>query len=767
MKANLIQLYVKSLPVNLAIAFGATALYAEQPIKNNEAIVHLKNSGHYNSLGEAIELARYSIHTAEENSQKAWAQNQQHALKATFDVEGLHLNVQDENQELYQSNWRLESAGGSKVAAGELRYHGQRAEIVRPNLTEWFVNRPTGLEHGFTLSHRPEGAGSQLQLVVTIEGDLKIAISEDGQRAELQDKKSGAKVLDYDKLRVWDVTGTEFPARMAALSNGTQFQLNVNDADARYPLTIDPTFTQEAFLKASNAEENDGFGCAVAVYGNTVVIGAPNESSLLDADDNNQRSAGAAYVFVRNGTTWSQQAFLKADSPELEDEFGGAVAISEDSIVIGARLRDGIAEGDADRLRNTGAAYVFVRNETTWSQQAILMADNADESDIFGNAVAISGDIIVIGAEDEDGNATGGGENNDANESGAAYVFVREGTTWSQEAILKANNAGRFDQFGTSVGISGETIVVGAQEEESSATGDGSDNDALDSGAAYVFVRDGSTWSQQAFLKADNADSGDEFGTTVAISGDIIAVGAPREDSGGMNDSGDNSVGNSGAIYIFVRSGTNWNQEAYIKANVVENGDALGQVLAISGETVVAGSDDEDSMPGSGQSNNDLSSSGAVYVFQRDETAWNQVGFLKASNAEGSDRFGASVAVSENFIVVGADDEDSALGDATDNSERNSGAVYVFQVETSDASDIEITNIVVNSSLNIATLTWRSNPGVTYNVDYSLDLMTWEEDLVTGVVHDLNGGGLTSQGISLDGISPEGVQRIFLRVVEE
>ena len=769
MEANL-QFCMKSISANIAITLlGAAALFAEQgkqrSLASNEAVVYLKNSGEYESLDEAIQLARYGIRAVEDNPQKAWAQNQQHSLKAIFDSKGLHLHALDENQKLYQSNWRLESAGGSKITAGELRCNGQRAEIVRPNLTEWFINRPTGLEHGFTLTHRPEEAGAQLQLIVAVEGDLKIVVSEDGQQAQLQDKTSGAKVLDYDKLRAWDAAGTELPARMASLNNGTQFQLKVDDADAHYPLTIDPTFTQQAFLKASNAEEDDGFGCSVAVSGNTAVIGAPDEDSLLDATDNNQRNAGAAYVFERNGTTWIQQAILKADAPEIDDEFGEAVAISEDTIVIGVRLRDG-AENDAgDRPRDQGAAYVFVRNEDTWNQQTILMASNAQEADEFGNAVAIFGNTIVVGAQFEDSSASG--NDDEENQSGAAYVFVREGTTWSQQAMLKADNTERFDLFGFSVGIDRETIVVGARDESSNATGGNDDNSAFDSGAAYVFVRNGTIWNQQAFLKADNAETNDEFGTSVAISGDIIAVGAPREDSSG-SDGSDNSIGNSGAIYIFERSGTIWSQEAFIKANIVENGDGLGQALAISGETIVAGSDDEDSNPAGGESDNNLTSSGAAYVFQRSGTTWSQVDFLKASNAGMSDRFGTAVAISGDLIVVGADEEDSALlGDDDDDSENGSGAAYIFQAETSSASNLEITNIEVNNTLNTVTLTWRSNPGITYDVDYSLDLTIWEEDLVSGIAHDANGGGLTSQEISLDGISPEGVQRLFLRVIEE
>jgi hypothetical protein len=279
-----------------------------------------------------------------------------------------------------------------------------------------------------------------------------------------------------------------------------------------------------------------------------------------------------------NGT-WSQQAYLKAPNAEASDEFGYSVSISGDTIVVGAWWEDsnqttitnGPGASSNNSASNSGAAYVFVRSGTNWSQQAYLKAPNAEANDWFGFSVSISGDTIVVGANQEDSNqttitnGTTASSDNSASESGAAYVFVRSGTTWSQQAYLKAPNAEAGDWFGWSVSISGDTIVVGANLEDSNqttitnGTTASSNNSASNSGAAYVFVRSGATWSHQAYLKAPNAEAGDLFGFSVSISGDTIVVGALWEDSNqttitnGTTASSDNSASESGAVYVFVR----------------------------------------------------------------------------------------------------------------------------------------------------------------------------------------------------------------------
>src|SRR5260221_6190414 len=234
----------------------------------------------------------------------------------------------------------------------------------------------------------------------------------------------------------------------------------------------------------------------------------------------------------------------------------------------------------------------------TPSQQAYLKASNTDRGDSLGGSVAVSGNTMVVGAPSECSNATGvnGNQNdNSAGSSGAAYVFVRSASGWSQEAYLKASNTGANDQFGTTVALSDDTVVVGAPGESSQATGvngNQSDNDAPYSGAAYVFVRSGTNWTQQGYLKASNTELLDLFGISVTVSGDTIVVGANRESSratGVNGDESDNSAQYAGPAYVFVRSGTNWSQQAYLKASNTGGGGFFGGSVAVSKGTVVAG----------------------------------------------------------------------------------------------------------------------------------------------------------------------------------
>jgi hypothetical protein len=270
-----------------------------------------------------------------------------------------------------------------------------------------------------------------------------------------------------------------------------------------------------------------------------VVVGAFGEGSAAtgvngDQSDNSATFAGAAYVFVRTGTAWSQQAYLKASNTNFGDQFGASVAISGDTIVVGANLEDSAATGvNGNQADNSaggaGAAYVFVRSGAVWSQQAYLKASNTNGGDLFGSSVDISGDTIVVGATDEDSGATGV-NGNQADESatfaGAAYVFVRTGTTWTQQAYLKASNTDASDGFGTSVAISGDTVVVAAPYEDSSATGingNQTDNSRSSAGATYVFTGLG----PRATLTVVKAGSGSG---TVASAPGVINCGATCAD---------------------------------------------------------------------------------------------------------------------------------------------------------------------------------------------------------------------------------------------
>jgi FG-GAP repeat len=596
---------------------------------------------------------------------------------------------------------------------------------------EWFVNDARGLEHGFTLKERPAKAlnsqPSTLNFLLSIRGTLRPQVSADAHGVAFQDA-SGATVLNYSGLKVWDADGRPLPSRFelavpqlstaggnietdesafplcSILNSQPCLRLLVEERGARYPLTIDP-IAQQACLKASNTGEYDFFGSSVAVSGDTVVVGAYGEDSNASGVNGNQANnsastSGAAYVFARSGTTWTQQAYLKASNTGAGDQFGVSVAVSGDTVVVGADLEDSNATGvngnQADNSASwAGAAYVFVRSGTTWTQQAYLKASNTWGDDWFGTSVGVSGDTVVVGAYGEDSNATGVNGNkadDSAGRAGAAYVFTRSGTSWTQQAYLKASNTEADDRFGLSVAVSDDTVVIGTPGEDSNATGvngNQADNLAGTSGAAYVFTRSGTSWTQQAYLKASNAEESDLFGTSVAVSGDTVVVGAYGEDSiatgVNANQTTDDSARASGAAYVFTRSGTTWTQQAYLKASNTGESDSFGWSVAVSDDTVVVGAYGEDSNAtgiNGNQADNSAGASGAAYVFTRSGTNWTQRAYLKASNTGGSDSFGWSVTASGETVVVGAYGEDSNAtgvnGNKSNDSAGDAGATYIF-----------------------------------------------------------------------------------------
>lgn len=405
----------------------------------------------------------------------------------------------------------------------------------------------------------------------------------------------------------------------------------------------------------------------------------------------------------------AQQAYLKTTNQGAGDELGYSIALDGDTLVVGARNEDGSGTGvnpaHNNLGSNAGAAYVFVRSGTTWTQQAYLKASNTGANDWFGYSVALAGNTLAVGAPFEDGSATGvnGADDDGTLAAGAVYVFTRSGTIWSQQAYIKASNTGADDQFGRSVALSGETLVVGAPEEDGSGIGVNptSNNLTPNSGAVYIFTRSGTTWSQQAYLKASNPDVSDLFGESVALDGDTLAVGAKEEDSiltgvtAGSPSSGvtGNGAGESGAVYIFTRSGTVWSQQAYVKASNAEANDLFGISVAVSDNTVAIGARSEDSNATgiNGADNNSASASGATYVFTRTGTTWSQQAYIKASNTQTGDNFGATIDVDSDILIVGTGfdlggpfpSEDSGAtgvnGNDSDNSIVDSGAAYIFR----------------------------------------------------------------------------------------
>jgi hypothetical protein len=472
------------------------------------------------------------------------------------------------------------------------------------------------------------------------------------------------------------------------------------------------------YAKAANPGNGDNFGSAIALSGdgNTLAIGAPQEGGAGDAAP----GSGAVYLLTRNGTTgdWDQQAYIKASNAEAQDGFGTSVAISQDgnTLVIGSPGEDSataVNQNDNTAL-NSGAIYIFTRDGSDWEQQAYVKASNIGAQDNFGAAVALSNDgtTLAVGAYFEDSAATGtlndgsaGSDDNTRTDSGAVYVLTEAGGIWTQQAYIKASNTGAGDQFGNTLSLSsdGDTLAVGARREDSA--GAEADDSATDSGAVYVFARTNTTWAQEKYIKASNIGASDLFGNALALSADgaTLAVGAYLEDSAvddtehdGSAAEDDNTRINSGAVYIFDRNGTDWSQQAYIKASNTGAGDQFGNALALSGDgnTLAVGGNLED---GSAVGVNDsvqtdgAIDSGATYVFTRTDDAWAQQSLVKAPNTGASDNFGYAVGLSNDgeTLAVGAiqedgdglDDEGNPVvlgGDQTDNSVSNSGAVYIY-----------------------------------------------------------------------------------------
>lgn len=407
-------------------------------------------------------------------------------------------------------------------------------------------------------------------------------------------------------------------------------------------------WSQQAYVKASNSGVADQFGWAVALSGdgNTMAVGSYNEDSNAvgvggDQINNSVTEAGAVYVFTRTNGVWSQQAYVKASHTSSGAQFGEALALSldGDTLAVGASGDHSNATGIDGNQTNflaiqSGAAYVFTRTSGVWSQQAYIKASNTEARDRFGVQLTLSGDgnTLAVDAWLEDSNATGIGGNqadNSAADSGAVYLFKRAGPMWSQEAYVKGSNTEAGDYFGYSLALSddGNTLAAGARLEASNATGVGGDqmsNLAAGAGAAYVFARTGGAWSQQAYVKASNPEADDQFGWSVALSGngDTMAVGALFEDGSSKGIGGDqanNFVGGAGAVYLFARTVGSWSQQAYVKAPNPGVDDHFGELVSLSsdGNTLAVGAIGEDSNAagiGGDQTNNSADGAGAVFL---------------------------------------------------------------------------------------------------------------------------------------------------------
>jgi FG-GAP repeat len=417
------------------------------------------------------------------------------------------------------------------------------------------------------------------------------------QRTAMASPQVGALVYDADK-------GTLF------LYDGQNWlPLTTTDLSLLAPVT----------RTASDGANADYFGWSVAISGDYAIVGAWYKTI------SGNTAQGAAYIFVRSGSLWTQQAQLTASDGAANDGFGRSVAISGDYAIVGALNDDNGSNADQ------GSAYIFVRSGTTWSQQNKITANDGAANDGFGRSVAISGNYAIVGAHRD-----GIGSNA---QQGSAYVFnltffFLGGNliyTWSQQAKLIATDGAAYDLFGISVAISGDYALIGAQYADIGSN--------ADQGAAYVFVRSGRTWAQQAkFAPGDGAES-DWFGESVAISGDYAVIGASHDDVSYINFNSD-----QGSAYIFARSGTTWTLQAKLTASDGAARDFFGTGVAISGDYAIVGA--------AYKKNGDASEQGAAYVFKRSGTGWSQQRKI-TDNSPAYTQNGQSVGLSNGSFIIG------------------------------------------------------------------------------------------------------------------
>ena len=314
------------------------------------------------------------------------------------------------------------------------------------------------------------------------------------------------------------------------------------------------SWSQQVKLQSSDRTTNYRFGTDVSLSddGTYAIIGAHYGNS----------GHGSAYVFIRSGTSWTQQAILTASDSVNGARYGESVSISSDGtyVIVGAPY------DTPSSLSNAGSSYVYIRSGTSWTQQAKLVTSDIQSGDTAGFHVTISGDgnYAMMGARNED---TGGYN------AGAAYVFIRSGTSWSQQAKLVSSDLQASDAFGSGVSLSsdGTYAIIGAYASYSS------EDPPIDEGSAYIFIRSGTSWSQQAILAASDGQAGDDFGWNVDISNDgsHAIVGAPEEDAGGTN---------AGAAYVFKRSGTSWSQVKKLQSSDLQAFDRYGRDVALSND---------------------------------------------------------------------------------------------------------------------------------------------------------------------------------------
>ncbi|WP_100643641.1 hypothetical protein [Alteromonas facilis] len=389
-------------------------------------------------------------------------------------------------------------------------------------------------------------------------------------------------------------------------------------------LVASDSLANQHMIVANDGKTDDHFGFGVDIDGTTVLVGA------FKADINGLKDAGAAYVYALGDNGWYQQAKLVADPSFADDTLGGKVVIKNNVAMLGVMRRD-------DKGQDSGAVVSFERTSGSWKQHKIFTAPDAMPGDAYGQSIALSENILVVGAPRSD--ALG-------DDSGAAYIYQRESGQWHFQTKITASDGAAGDLFGISVAIDGDTIVVGA---------DLHDEKAENAGAVYVYKNNNNEWSQEAKLVASDAGKTDIFGVRVAISGDTALISARRDDI-------DELGVDAGSAYIFERSGSTWTQKMKLISPDGTADDRFGRSVALSGNTAIISAMNHDE---------NGTDAGAVYVYQKGANGWQYTSKIVAENGAPGDQFGWSVALSNGVAVISTPNRDS--------NGPKSGAVYIQQ----------------------------------------------------------------------------------------
>lgn len=661
----------------------------------------LMPSGLYPALLQAQQTEPSEAYALTETANGLVAKNPAQSFETHFTQNGPALPGWQ--MQLAGVGWAGENLAPSAPVAP--RIQNQRIEYRRMGgLTEWYLNGPLGLEQGFTLAQplagQPESNG-WLALDLSLEGASAIA-NGSGDWVVINPTKGQA--LRYGKLYAYDADGALLPSRLEVTPGGKSLRLLTDVQGAHYPVTIDP-FIQQQALTSSDGTAGDHFGFSVALNstGDIALIGAYNKSIGAISHE------GAAYVFTRSGTSWSQQQILTDTTSTNAERYGYAVALNSagDTALIGAWNKTVGPNG------GQGAAYVFTRSGSVWSQQQVLTDTTTGAvNDQLGTSVALNsaGDTALIGAPLKNINSN--------SHQGAAYVFTRSGAVWSQQRILTDTTGAANDHFGNAVALNGtgDTALIGANYKQVGAN--------AAQGAAYVFTRSGTVWSQQQVLSDTTTGATfDFFGWSVALNsnGNTALIGAYDKNS------------EQGAAYVFTRSGSIWSQQQVLSDTTT------GAALDDFGYAVALNSTGDTALIGAYHKTIDANSNqGAAYVFTRTGSVWSQQQVLTDTTGLADENFGSAVALNSagDTNLIGAQN-------LTVGGNGAQGAAFVY------TTTCPITQTVVNISDDG---TGTSCGTFSYAISHSAGLTVTFNLLVGNTITFTNSLTVTvASGVTIDG----------------